>query len=231
MFIIPYLGVPDNENPRNKTMNTHTKTRFNKDRFTIDNKLGSYGELAVTAFLRQQNRFVISMAQLRPNRPFPDYDLISINPLNGKKTTIEIKTDSKPYPNVPIAIFDSSKPASNITLPNWEYSCNAGIYKSRADTFMVYSAYYKKVYVAERQAVIDYLTNNPNLLKRERRDRTYTEFSGIALIPRNDWGELGDIWDVSELIPDGAPSPDNELTLKLRGFIGSLGISTAHRVG
>lgn len=172
-------------------------TLFNRERFNQDWAIGKAGE---NAFVKQCKMWDMNINFQAPdNVPFADYDFqiqyrasyerekYSGEEISGVlPETWEIKMDMGKTPNIPVHFYSSSKRLTGSYLPGSELSCNAGIYKTKAQIFTVFNPFDGIFYIAPVQMLRDFLEKSPDI-RKTLANRHKPEQTGIALIPKKVW--------------------------------------------
>lgn len=172
------------------------QTLFNPKRFNQDYAIGKIGE---NAFENQCKIWDMNILNKAPdNKPFTDYDFIAQYQATHERAEYdgeiilpdpikwEIKCDMGQTDNVPVQFYSSSKQLVQKQLAGM--SCNAGIYRSKADLIAVFNPYDSLFYIAGIGQLIDLIEKNPQI-RKVIANKHKPEQTGIALIPKSLWKE------------------------------------------
>jgi hypothetical protein len=170
-------------------------TAFDRNRFDTDKAIGNIAENIWSEYLNNSWEHVIDF-KAPNNKPFADYDFQSHwepkdfmnNPeydISCPVLTWEIKHDTANSLNIPIQFYQSSKAATKETLSGTEYSCNSGIFGTKADFYVTYCSADSMFYLAPTKDLQDYLRKNS--VRKAKANIGKSEFTAIALIPKKDW--------------------------------------------
>lgn len=172
-------------------MATNSRTYFNPERFNQDYAIGKLGE---NAFKEQSIIWDMTIIEETPQAVFPDFDFkMQYQGLAGKgrddvilpdPVTWEIKCDMGKTGNVPVQFHSSSKQQTQAQLAGM--SCNAGIYRTKADLIAIFNPHDSLFYIAPIHMLKDLVENSPQI-KKVKANKHKAEQTGIALVPKAVW--------------------------------------------
>lgn len=172
------------------------KTDFDRDRFLKDNIIGLIGENRFRDYITSCTGYLIYNLDMK-NKAQPDFDSITYNLAKKELKTWEIKTDRGRTPNIAVQIHSSSKREVNVKVPGFDYSLNAGVFKTTSEMFATYHVNSDTFYISDTVDLKEYILSNPKL-RKTLANRQKSEQTGIVLIPMGEWQNVGRVVQLTD---------------------------------